>query len=231
MIGTVINCISTAILLITFCLIYVFLITKPLSYFLLSPSYKKHIGTDREVVKYKFPNGRGIVYEPHGDYKAYLEKYVLFSYGKQKYIKCQLSSNVTSLRYEIAVFNGKNKLIKVLELAENITEKRKTQTVCLPDKTAHVSVVLKSVNGKETFLTLRHTSVVKVCAFSIITIAMTMVLGVLARTTIMCIFALLNSKVFIGLGANLILSFIIGALVAFLCLMIHKKQVFGENNG
>ena len=231
MIGTVINCISTAILLITFCLIYVFLITKPLSYILLSPSYKKHIGTDREVAKYKFPNGRGIVYEPCDDYKAYLEKYVLFSYGKQKYIKCKLSSNVTSLRYEIAVFNGKNKLIKVFELAENIVEKGKTQTVCLPDKTARVSVVLKSVNDKESFFTLRRTSVAKVCAFSIITVAMTMLLGVLARTTIMSVFALLNNQVFIGLGANLILSFIIGALVAFLCLMIHKKQVFGENNG
>ena len=92
-------------------------------------------------------------------------------------------------------------------------------------------MVLKSVNDKESFFTLRRTSVAKVCAFSIITVAVTMLLGVLARTTIMSVFALLNSQVFIGLGANLILSFIIGALVAFLCLMIHKKQVFGENNG
>ena len=231
MIGAIMNCISSAILLIIFCLTYVFLITKPLSYFLLSPSYKKHTETDKEVGKYKFPDGRGIVYEPDEEYKAYLEKYVLFTYKNQKYIKCKLSDNVASLKYEIAVFNPKGRLIRVFDLAENIARKGNTQTVALPDDTAYARVSLRSVNDREAFPTLPRTSVAKICTFSIIAIAMTMALGIIARMTIMSVFALLNKQVFIGLGANMALSFFIGALVAFLCLMIHKKQIFGENNG
>lgn len=228
MIDTILNCIASLISLIVFFLIYVFAIAKPLPYFLLSPSYKKHIGSDREVRKYKFPNGRGIVYEPSDDYKSYLEQYILFIYNDQKYIKCKLSGNVTSLRYEIAVYNEKNKLIKVLELAENIIEEKETQIVCLPANTAYVSVVLKSVNEKETFFTLRRTSIVKVCAFSIITITLTMTLGIFTRLAITNVFALLNNPISIALGTNLISSFIVGTLVAYLCLVIYKKQVFGE---
>ena len=230
MIGEIMNCISSAILLIVFCLTYVFLITKPLSYFLLSPSYKKHTATDKEIGKYKFPDGRGIVYEPNDEYKAYLEKYVLFTYKNQKYIKCKLSSNVTSLKYEIAVFNPKGRLIRVLELAESIAQKGSTQTVALPDDTAYARVSLRSVNDREAFPTLRRTSSAKICTFSIIAIAMTIALGIVARMTVTSVFELLNKQVSIDLGANLVLSFVIGALVSFLCLMIHKKQIFGENN-
>ncbi len=223
------NCISAVISFIAFGMIYVFAITKPMPYFLLSPSYKKPItGHNKVIGKYKFPEGKGIVFEPCDEYKGYLEKYMLFVYKKRKYIKCRLSGDVVSLRYEVAVYNEKDKLIKVFELGENVIEKKETQSILLPDNTAYVSVVLRSVNEKENFSTLRSTSIVKICIFSVLTVAMTVACGLLTRTAILSVSALFDSQLYIGLGANLISSSIVGALVAFLCLVIHKKQVFGE---
>ncbi len=223
----IMNSFSAVVSFIAFCVIYVFAVSGPMSHLLLSPTYKKHTPTDKGIGKYQFPNGKGVTFEPDEKYRKYLKKYVLFVYGDQKYIKCKLSGDVLSLRYEVAAYDYKSRLIKVLELAENVAAGSQTQTVRVPDDTAYVSVILRSVNERERFSTLRRTSFVKICVFSFLTVAMTVACGLLARTAILSISELLDFRWDISLGANLILSTIIGAHVVFLYLVINRKQVFG----
>ncbi len=229
MTDAIINCFSAVASLIAFCTIYVFVMTKTLPYFLLSPSYKKHLlPTDTGIGKYKFPEGRGVVYEPDTKYRKYLKKYLLFAYGDRKYIKCKLSEDVVSIKYEVAVYNNEDKLIKILDLAENIEIKGETKSVQLPSNASYVFLVLKTINKKEYFSTLQYTSWVKICTFSVLTIAMTVACGLLIRTAILSIAALLDFNWYISLGVNIAESSMIGILVVLLFLAIRKEQIFGE---
>ena len=224
MTDAIMNCFSAVASFIAFCMLSVFAMAKPMPYFLLSPSYKKHTPTDVGIGKYKFPEGRGVVCEPDEEYKDYLKKYALFVYRNRKYIKCNLSDDVVSLRYEVAVYNSQDKLIQTLDLAENVETRGETKPIRLPNHTAYVSVVLKSVNEQERFSTLRYMSFAKLCAFSVLTLLMTVACGLLARTAILSISELLDLEWDIGFGVNLVLSTIIGAFVAFLYLVIHKND-------
>ncbi len=230
MTDTIISCLSAVASLIVFCAIYMFVMTKPLPYFLLSPSYKKHLHTDTGIGKYKFPEGRGVVYKPDTKYRKYLKKYLLYVYGDHKYIKCQLSENVVSIRYEVAVYNSADKLIKILDLAENIEIKGETRSIKLPSNAAYVCLVLKTINEKEYFSTLQYMSLAKICAFSVLTIAMTVACGLLMRTALLSIATLLDFNWHINLGVNIAESSIIGVLMILLYLTIRKKQIFGEKN-
>ncbi len=228
MTDAIINCFSAIASLIAFCAIYVFVLTKPLPYFLLSPNYKTHLPTDTGIGKYKFPEGRGIVYEPNTKYRKYIKKYSLFAYEDNKYIKCQLSEDVVSIRYEVVVYNSADKPVKILDLSENIEIKGETRAVQLPNDAARVCLVLKAVNEKEHFSTLQYTSWVKICAFTVLTIAMTVACGLLIRTAILSVATLLDLSWYIGVGVNIAGSLIIGALVVLLFLAVRKKQIFGE---
>ena len=224
----ILNAFSCVVALIACAVIYVFVVAKQLPFFLLTPSYKKHTPVDRGIHKYKFPEGRGVVCQPDEKYKDYLKKYIIFVYKNRKYIKCKLSDEVVSIRYQVAVYNNTNKLIKILDLAENINVKGETDTVRLPDEAAYASVVLKTVNEKESFPSLRKVSFVKLSVFAVLTIALTIACGLLARTTVLSIFTLLNLEWHIGLGINLAISSIVGALTVLLFLIIRKKEIFGE---
>ena len=173
MADAIINCLFAVVSLIAFYVLYIFAIAEFMPRFLLSPSYQKHVPTDKGVGKYKFPEGRGVVCVPDEKYKSYLKEYALFLYKNKKYIKCRLSDETVSIRYEVAVYNYKNRLIRVIDLAENIEVKGESKTVRLPDNTAYVSVILKAVNEQKRFSTLRHTSFAKICTFSVLTVAMT----------------------------------------------------------
>ena len=230
MIEAIIHCLSAVASFVVFCMIYVFCISKPLPHFLLSPSYRKHTPTDEGIGKYKFPEGRGVVYLPDVKYRDYLKKYAVFVYGSRKYIKCKLADDVASVRYEVAAYDRKNKLIKIFELLENVETIGETKSVQLPDNTAYASVVLRSVNEEKSFSTLRYTSISQISIFSILTFVMTVICGLLARAAILSISELFALRVNIGLGTSIISSSIIGALVVLFCLTIRKNKFLVKNN-
>ena len=215
---------------IAFCAIYIFAMVGPMSRFLLSPSYRKHRPTDQGIGKYQFPSGKGLTFQPDEKYRKYLTKYVLFSYGDQKYVTCRLCGDVLSLRYEIVAYDHRGKQIKVLECAENVTSQWQTKSVRVPERTAYVSVILKRVNEQELISTLRRTSFVKLAVFSVLTVAMTAAVGLLARTVTLSISDLFGLPWDLAPGLTLILSTVVGLHVVFLYLLINRKQIFGEDH-
>lgn len=230
MTSAIMNCFSAVTALIAFCVIYVFTLAKPLPYFLLSANYRNHTPKDREIKKYRFPEGRGVVCSPDEKYVKYFKKYVIFSYKKQKYIKCKLSEDVVSIRYDVLVYDGKNDLIKTLELAQNLTIKGETDAIRLPDDAACVSVILKAVNETEIFSSTKRISFTKICIFTAITVMLTVACGLLTRTAVLNIATLLNLQWQIELWINLITSIMVGALISLWFLSTTKNNSQVKNN-
>ena len=208
--------------------LYVFVVSKLLPHFLLAKSYKKHETADRGIAKYNFPNGRSVVYEPEIKYRRFLKKYVLFAYNDKKYIKCKLANDVDSIRYEVAVYNNKNKLVKVIEAAENISKKGETKNVELPADASYASVVLKRVNEEESFDTLRRMSSLNIGIFAAITSALTVAYGLFVRGLILKLAELAELSISVGLSFNVVSSLVVGFSVALLCVLISKKRILGE---
>lgn len=224
----IMDLVAWAIIINAFASIYVFAVSKLLPSFLFAASYKKHGITDRGLKKYTFPNGRGILYEPDIKYRDFLKRYIIFEYNGKKYIKCKLSEKVVSLRYEVAVYNNKDRLIKVIELSENVPNKCETKNVELPKDTSYVSVILKRVNEAYRFDTLRCFSAKRVAIFSAITAAMTVIYGIMIRKLILYVDALLNSDLTISLASNVISSLVVSVIVIILCINICRKRIFGK---
>ena len=230
MFDTIMDFVAWAIILNVFASIYVFAVSKLMPHFLFDHDYKKHTIRDRGLKKYTFPEGRSVVYEPDIRYRSFLKKYILFEFNEKKYIKCKLSEDVDSIRYEVALYDNKDRLIKVMEIAENISGNSETKNIELPADTSYASVVLKRVNEGYTFDTLRKISAKRIAIFSAVTAALSVAYGLLVRALLLYIGVVADAdpEFTIGLGFNVTSSLIVGVIVILLCVFICRKRIFGD---
>ena len=213
MLDNIMDLIAWAIIINAFAGISVFTVSRLLPSFLFSPTYRTPEITDRGIKKFTFPEGRGVLYEPDIKYRRFLKKYLLFEYKGKKYIKCRLSESVISLRYEVAVYDNKSRLIKIIEVAENVPSKCETKNVELPSNASYVSVILKLVNETHAFDTLRSFSMKKIALFSAITTALTVIYGLMVRALLFSIDKLVEGSFSMSIGLNVIFSLIVSAIV------------------
>ena len=228
MLGNIMDFVAWAIIINVFASVYVLLVSRVMPHFLFTPDHKKMKITDRGLKKYTFPEGRGVLYEPDMKYRRYINKYLLFEYKGKKYIKCRISDEVDSMRYEVALFDNKNRLIKVMEMAENIANRGETKSTLIPKNTSYASIVLKKVNEDPSFDSFKHFSIKKTAIFSAITVAMTVVYGLLIRRLITFIDTLNGGNFAMSVELNVISSLIVGVLAALLCISICKKRILGK---
>ena len=228
MIDSIMGFIAWAIIINVLASIYVFAVSRFLPHFLFVPRYKSTKITDRGLKKYVFPDGRGVLYEPDIKYRGFIKKYLLFEYKGNKYIKCHLSDRVDSLRYEVALYNNKHRLIKVMEVSENIFKSGETKNTLLPKNTSYASVVINKVNESLSFDTLKSISILRIAVFSVITAAMTVVYGALTRGLIMFVNGFFGGDLAIGIGVNIASSLIVSVMVIALSINICKKRIFGK---
>ena len=102
--------------------------------------------SDRGLKKYIYPEGRGIVYEPHPSIRKYVNRYVLYTKDGYKYLKCKLDISVERLNYSVVMFNRFNRVIDVIEVSERNISLGETQAVTLHGDTSYIAFVLDSVN-------------------------------------------------------------------------------------
>ena len=103
---------------------------------------------DRGVRRVRFPDGRGVVYEPHPALRRYVPSYALYTHNDQKYIRLSLHPKVAYIRYDVAVFNYRGRLLEVLEVSERISGEGVSRSVRLPERTAYACVVPRQVDGE-----------------------------------------------------------------------------------
>ena len=102
--------------------------------------------SDRGLKKYLYPSGRGIAYEPHPSFRKYIHRYILFTNDGYKYVKCKLDESIERLNYSVVMFNRRNKVIDVIDVAEKNCLRGETQAVLLHPDTSYVAIVPDSVN-------------------------------------------------------------------------------------
>ncbi len=103
--------------------------------------------TDRGLKKYTYPDGRGVIYEPHPSIRKYINRYALFTNEGYKYIKCRLDGGVKRLNYTVIMFNNRSKVIDVIDVNEIKPRNCETNAIAIHQDTSYVSLVLNSVNG------------------------------------------------------------------------------------
>lgn len=143
----IIQIFAGAILFIMSIVMYLFLVGSVFPRFLLKTRYCNSETSDRGLNKFRYPQGRAVVYEPHPSVRKYINKYLLFTNNGYKYIKCKTDEYVTRLKYNVVLFNNKNRIIDVVCVDESISKIGETAPVMLHHNTSYVRLDLLSVNN------------------------------------------------------------------------------------
>lgn len=162
------------ILPIAVAFIYIIMVAWFFPKILLQNRYKIKTVRDRGIKKYKTASDeRGIVYEPDLGTRKYIKQYVLTDDGKQKLLKCKIADDISYIDYDVALFDGRHKVFKVLNVCDMIDEKGYTQVVVLPEETSYITIILGRVNNLQIHRPIRaRVSALKAISFALIAFAM-----------------------------------------------------------
>ena len=159
---------------ITVSLAYIAVVALLLPRFFLQNKYKIKQVQDRGIKKYRHgDNARGIVYEPDLSLRKYIKQYVLADNGAEKSLKCMISPDIEYMEYDVALFNNKRKVFKVLNVCDIIQENGFTDTVTLPPETSYVTIIPSRVNNERLDRSVRlKISYPKTILFGLVTLAL-----------------------------------------------------------
>jgi hypothetical protein len=186
MVDVIFAYVSIAIALIAGIVLYILLISRVLPKILLSPLAGAAL-SDRGVKKSTFPGGRSIAYEPSLGSRIYVSQYVLYSENVDKYIKCKVNERVHSVKYDLTLYDRKNKAfdrIEVFQTAEN----GYTSAVMLPSDTSFVHMNICDVN--ETPVKEKEPevySMAKALCFFASVFALTFILGLIINCVVISV--------------------------------------------
>lgn len=102
---------------------------------------------DRGIRKLVFPGGRAIIYRPAPKMRRFIRCYALIKQDGCTYIKCRIHERIAHIRYDVATFDRKGRLLDILGVSERITEYGQTRTVRLPRATAYACVILRKADN------------------------------------------------------------------------------------
>lgn len=139
---------------------------------LLQNRYKIKEIKDRGIAKFKTDEGeRALMFEPAIPLRKYLNKYILIDRNGKKVLVCKAAPDVSYLEYDVVLFNGNNKVFRVINVREVVGEDGITQEVELPIETSYVSLLLNAANGERLGKRIKaKVSPPKAIAFMLITL-------------------------------------------------------------
>ncbi len=138
------------LLLILVSLIYALLIIWGLPKLILKSNYPITHSNDRGLKKYKFGDSDyAVVYEPSIEAREYITQYVLAKKDGKKIFKGKISSTVTFIDFDIALFNAQKECFLVINSMHLVEADGLTKEIELPNETAYASVLINQVNDDE----------------------------------------------------------------------------------
>ena len=90
---------------------------------------------------------RGVVYAPEPAARRFMPAYALFTRDGHAYIRCRLHPRVAYIRYDVAAFDVKGRLLDLLRVDERVTARGESRPVRLPAATAYASVTVRRVDN------------------------------------------------------------------------------------
>ncbi len=186
----------------------------------------------RGIRRVVFPSGRGVIYLPDLETRRYIGEFAVFENDRRRFIQCRIDPRISVIRYDIASFDRRGRLLDIQSVSERITQSGLTSTVALPTKTAFAQVFVRRVD------TMKIRSVapfgyskVGIASFFTLTVLTTVAAGLVFFEAALMICELLFSSVpDIGSTTVLFLSLICGVATAGLTLLCYHSHLIRRIN-
>lgn len=102
---------------------------------------------DRCIKRVYEHNGQSMVFEPEVKWRKYVKQYVLSERKEKKQLMLRVDENLSYIVYDVAVFNSRNEVEKVIKVKDYVDKKGYCKVVDLPEETSYVSIqVLRADN-------------------------------------------------------------------------------------
>ncbi|MBQ8657602.1 MAG: hypothetical protein IJ506_00520 [Clostridia bacterium] len=135
-----------AVLLIFSVVAYGVLVALVIPNAFLNTGFSMSEPTDRGLKNIVEPRGRTIVYEPSIKFRKYVKQYLISDRGGRKILLCKTDESVRYLDYDVAMYDRRKHLVKVLNVKELIEKPGYTQELELPEAVAFVSLILNEAD-------------------------------------------------------------------------------------
>lgn len=193
---TIISDIAKIVMFVASMVLYVYLFSSIVPRFIMKLSCKKENTRDRGIKKFKYSNGRAVLYEPEFAVRDYVTNYVLYTEDGYKYIKCKVAPHVNALKYDVYAFDNRDELIDIVTVLEVVAKNEFTDSVLLPPETSYVRLVLRRVDNEyESNEILAHYSKKR-------TVACMVVVAVATALESMIVYSLIKDYVENSMGAG-----------------------------
>lgn len=222
-------CFSMVVLLGVGFALYFVLVAKILPSLLLS-YVPKGCTRDRGIKKFLYEGGRSVVYEPQMKFRKYVKKYVLFTYKNKKYIKLRFADGARTAVCELAVYDNRDKMIKVLSFLAERGRNGESSSFILPDDLSYARLSVIAVNGYAVreCERVRGFSAARLAVFCALTTIMTLGVGVVIRRILLFfgdLFFKYGKEVYSeGYGFAAVSSVAVGLLISFLAIWEYSDK-------
>lgn len=221
------------VLAIVLTVIYVYLVASVYPWLTMHLTWRKRKPyTDRGLLRVRFPEGRGVVYQPDPRVRRYIPKYALFTTEGKKYIRLRVDRRVNYIRYDVVTFDRRGKLLDVLEVSERLASAGSPRAVRLPAATAYASVIPRRVDGEYTGKDMAvGYSPTGIAIYTGLTVLTTVVMAFLIRDEIPTLMYYGDSYIaYFNAGATLILSVLLGAVNSLWVVLLHHLHALRKIN-
>ncbi len=213
--------------------IYVYLVASVYPWLTMHLAWrKKKPYTERGLLRVRFPEGRGIVYQPDPRVRRYVPEYALFTFEEKKYIRLRVDKRVNYIRYDVVTFDRRGRLLDVQEVSERLASAGSTRAVRLPAETAYASVIPRQVDGEYTGKEMAVVySPVGIAVYTGLTVLTTVVIAFFIRNELPNLMYYNDSFIaYFNKGVTLILSVLLGAVNALWVVLMHYLHALRKIN-
>ncbi len=236
MISDVLSYVSILLVSIIGLALYLFLISRVLPDIFFNPNKHNSRQTGRGIKKFKFNNGRAIVFEPSVKVGKYIKQYIVSLNSGDKYLKCKVDKRIDKMSYTVIAIDAGDKVIDMIDVEDIVAKNGYTKAVVLPTDTSYVDIIVNEVNGcivadRDKILFSGRSMLIYIgCSALMTAIVSGMTYCIAMELVNMIIGMMIGINGIPGVGVNmadLIISSaagaLVGALIAFLICIPYKN--------
>ena len=216
---------ASVIILIVSLVVYVAVIASLLPRTLMRLRRTRRVLRDRGIRRYVSDGVRGAVYEPDLRARKYLRQYTVYCHDERKYVRCRIDPRIADIRYDVLVFDNRDRMIDVIGVREHIQKKGYTRTVILPPETSYVSVVLRHADGMyEDRGAVVAYPLWAMGTFAALTVALTVAESLVIHSCLGELMGLLPSLGAVDTPFDAVPALLVGAVLAGVSLLIYFRK-------
>lgn len=145
-------------------IIYMILLSRVLARHALPISYRTDSILGRGLHRFRYPEGRAVLYEPHPSLRKYIRRYLLFTVEGYKNLRLRLDGAVNTLNLTVIMYDNRDCVIDVADASVTSNGAKYSMPIALDSRTSYVALVLNSVNGiqkeKKPYMEMRAKSLI-----------------------------------------------------------------------